>query len=387
MKKKLLACALAASMVVPFFAGCGDNSGSGSGDTLSIGVLAPLSGEVSDYGNATKNGIQLAIDEINAAGGVNGQQISLNILDEKGDVTEAVTAYQRLMSDGIVALLGDVTTKPCIAVAEVAGSDYEAGNGVPMLTPTGTGADITTYGENVFRTCFIDPFQGRVMATFASEDLGATKVAVLYNTSDDYSNGLAQAFVERAGELGMEVVAQEAYGADDKDFKSQLTKIQAADPDVLFLPDYYGTVSLIIQQAREVGFDKPMLGGDGWDGVIQTLGDRVSDAENCYFACHYSMTDTDEKVSNFVNSYREKYGTDPTSFAGLGYDSAYMMVQAIQEAGSTDATAIVEALKNLDFQGVTGHIQFDEQGDPIKEATIQKIENGQAVVAGKVGDE
>ena len=384
--KKLVACALAASMMIPFMTGCGEDKGSGT-DTLNLGLLAPLTGTVSDYGNAVKNGVELAVEEINAAGGVNGKQISLNTLDEKGDVTEAVTAYQKLMSEGMVALLGDVTTKPCMAVAEVAASDYTSGNGVPMLTPTGTGAAITGYGENVFRTCFIDPFQGRVMATFAKEDLGAQNVAVLYNTSDDYSDGLAQAFIEKAEELGMTVVATEAYGTDDKDFKSQLTKIQAANPDVLFVPDYYGTVSLIIQQAREIGFDKPMLGGDGWDGVIQTLGDKASVADNCYFACHYSVNDTDEKVASFVSSYREKYGSDPTSFAGLGYDSVYMMVQAIEKAGSTDAEAIVKALQELDYQGVTGNIKFDEQGDPIKKATIQKIENGQAVVADKVGDE
>lgn len=389
--KKLLAMALATVIAAGMVTGCASKSNSSdgsatgssapaSGEALKLGVLAPLTGEVSVYGVAAKNGIELAIEEINKAGGILGSQIELMIEDEKGDVSEAVNGYNKLMSKGMVALLGDVTSKPTMAVAELAAAD-----GLPMITATGTALPITTYGPNVFRTCFTDPFQGRIMAKFAAENLKAKNIAIIYNTSDDYSTGLVTAFEEMAASKGVNITIKEAYGADDKDFKSQLTKIASTKPDALFVPDYYTKVALIASQAREVGFTGPMLGADGWDGVLGTLDDANKSVVNgSYISNHYSAQDTDEKVAGFVKAYTEKYGETPNAFAALGYDAAYMMTQAITTAGSTDAQAIVDAMKAIQFKGVTGNITFDENNNPIKDATILKLMDGEANFDSKV---
>lgn len=385
--KNLFAATLATLLVAGMFAGCAPKPATGtpaangaSGDTIKLGVLAPLTGEVSVYGVAAKNGIDLAVGEINAAGGVLGKQIELMVEDEKGDVAEAVNGYNKLMSKGMVALLGDVTTKPTIAVAELAAAD-----GLPMVTATGTGLSITTYGPNVFRTCFTDPFQGKIMAKFAAETLKAKNIAIIYNTSDDYSTGLVASFEEVAATKGLTIVAKEGYGGDDKDFKAQLTKIAATKPDALFVPDYYSKVSLIATQAREVGYEGDMLGADGWDGVFGTLDAANKTAvNNSYISNHYSAQDTDPKVADFVKAFTGKYSETPNSFAALGYDTAYMMAQAIEAAGSTDAQAIIDAIKTIEFSGVTGNITFDENNNPIKDATILKLMDGEANFHSKV---
>lgn len=395
--KKWLAILCAAAMITTSFAGCGSPSTDGnastpqdpaaknedtttttaSGAEVLMGVLAPLTGEVSVYGITTKNGIELGAEKINSNGGIDGKNIKLEILDEKGDVAEAVNAYNLLKSKEISALIGDVTSKPTVAVAEIAAQEYADGEGIPMITATGTTPDITTYGENVFRTCFIDPFQGKVMATFAAENLQAKNVAIMYNTSDDYSKGIADAFEASAKEKGMTVVAKEGYGNDDKDFNTQLTKIQAAKPDAIMIPDYYNRVALIAQQARTAGYTGPMLGGDGWDGVLGVLDEGNKDVvNNCYFPNHFFVNDTDPIVADFVKSYTEKYGQTPTAFSALGYDSLNIMAEAIKKAGSTDSQAVVAALKGLEYDGVTGHITFDENGDPIKSVAVLEIKDG-----------
>ena len=389
--KKVLAICMAGVMSFALLTACGSSS-TGTTTTaapttaaeaegpIKIGVLAPLTGEVSVYGIAAKNGIVMATDEINANGGVLDRQIELVILDEKGDISEAVNAYNSLMNQGIVALLGDVTSKPCMAVAELAAEDN-----LPMITPTGTAAAITTYGPNIFRTCFIDPFQGTIMATYAADVLGAKTAAIVYNTSDDYSSGLAEAFVETAGEKEITIVAKEGYGADDKDFRTQLTKIQDLDPDVLFVPDYYGTDALIATQAREIGYDKPLLGGDGWDGILTVLDEaNVSVVNNCFFASHYSPDDETPLVADFITGYEELYGETPNSFAALGYDTAYIMAEAIKNAESTDSAAIVAALQAAEMSCVTGDIKFAETGDPIKSVAIIKLTDGVASLDTKI---
>jgi len=223
------------------------------------------------------------------------------------------------------------------------------------------------------------------MAKFAAENLKAKNIAIIYNTSDDYSTGLVTAFEEMAASKGVNITIKEAYGADDKDFKSQLTKIASTKPDALFVPDYYTKVALIASQAREVGFTGPMLGADGWDGVLGTLDDANKSVVNgSYISNHYSAQDTDEKVAGFVKAYTEKYGETPNAFAALGYDAAYMMTQAITTAGSTDAQAIVDAMKAIQFKGVTGNITFDENNNPIKDATILKLMDGEANFDSKV---
>jgi branched-chain amino acid transport system substrate-binding protein len=392
--KRFFACFLAALMVATL-AACGgttetsssEAAASGSegssaaeesAETIKIGCLAPLTGEVSVYGIATSNGIQMGVDEINAAGGINGKQIELITLDEKGDPTEAVNAYNSLVDQGVVAIIGDVTSKPCIAVAELAAVDN-----MPMLTATGTAAEITTIGSNIFRTCFMDPFQGQIMATFAADNLGATKVAVMYDTGSDYSQGLADSFKAQAEAKGMTVTAFEGYATADTDFTAILNKIIATEPDAIFVPDYYGDVSLILNQARTAGYTGAMLGGDGWDGVLGALpADKLDVANNGYFSNHYSTAD--EAAASFLSKYKELFGLDGNAFAALGYDSAYIMADAIERAGSTDAQAIIDALAATDIQCVTGHITFDENGDPIKDVAVTKFVDGKTELAAKV---
>lgn len=383
MAKKWMALALAGVMGASMLAGCGgekkedtaakdETSDSGTaeaGETIKIGAIGPLTGAVSQYGIATINGVKMYIDEVNAAGGIDGKQIELLIEDEKGAEDEAVNVYEKLASDGMVALIGDVTSKPSIAVAGRA-----AQSGMPMISPTGTAYEITQAGDNVFRACFLDPFQSEMLATFASQDLSAKTAAILFNVSDDYSVGLKDAFVAKAAELGLEIVAEESYNQDDVDFKAQLTKIAATNPDVLLLPDYYSKAVLIAAQIKEVGLDAIMLGPDGWDGVLKAT-DTPEVLEGAYFCNHYAPTD--EKIQPFIKNYQEAYGDDPNAFATLGYDAAQVMVAAIKAAGSTDSAAIVEALKNSSVEGLTGKITFDEDGNPIKVAHILTIKDGQ----------
>lgn len=369
--KRILSLLLTLTLLL-VLAGCNPAT---SGNAIKIGGLAPLTGNVSVYGIAATNGAKMAIEEINAAGGVLGRKIDFNVLDEKGDVTEAVNAYQKLVSEKIDLLIGDVTTKPSISVAQRAAQD-----GMPMITPTGTGADITKQGNNVFRTCFIDPYQGKIMADFAADTLKVKNVAVISNAADDYSVGLTKAFEAQARAKGLNVVASETYGAKDVDFKAQLTKIAAAKPDALFVPDYYERIAMIIKQAKEAGLSVPMLGGDGWDGVVGQFKDNPADADGHYFANHYSMQDPDPKVQNFLKNYQNKYKTEANSFAALGYDTVYVVKAALEKAGSTDKKAVIQALAQTNFSGITGSFTFDAERNPVKSVAITTIKDGKYVL-------
>ncbi len=353
-----------------------------STEAIKIGGLAPLTGQVSVYGIAASNGVKMAIDELNAKGGINGRQIDFILLDEKGDQTEAVNAYTQLLDKGIVALIGDVTSKPTIAVAERAKEDN-----MPMITATGTNPAITKVGENVFRACFTDPSQGVIMANFASAKLNAKKVAVLYNTSDDYSAGIADSFKTQSGVKGMEVTSYEGYGADDTDFKTQLTNIIAKNPEAIMVPDYYNTVALITKQARDLGYKGAFLGGDGWDGVLTVVdATNVAILDNSYYSNHYFKDDPAEALQNFLKGYKEKFNMEANSFAALGYDAAMLMAQAIKEAGTTDKQAIIDAMKNIDFKGITGDIKFDANRDPLKTTSVIKIEGGKESLSDKIAN-
>ncbi|MGI6168464.1 MAG: ABC transporter substrate-binding protein [Christensenellales bacterium] len=376
--KRWMGLVVATLMMVALLAGCG--GGGGGADELLIGGLAPLTGDVAVYGTSTRKGADLAFAEINENGGVLGKQVKFEVLDEKGDPAEAVNAYNRLISSKIVALLGDVTSKPTMAVAELAAKD-----GTPMLSATASHVDVTSYGDNIFRVCFTDPFQGEVMAVFAADSLNAKTAAIIYNTSDDYSQGLAESFQATAESKGITIVANEGYGADDKDFKAQLTKIQSQNPDVVFVPEYYNKDALIASQAREIGITAPLLGADGWDGVIGSMSEGNMDALNdCYFSNHYSVEDTDPKVVSFLENYKETYNEDANAFAALGYDAAYILAAAIEKAGSTDQEAIVKALSETDYAGVTGHISYAGSGDPIKSVSVTRIVDGKYTLYEKV---
>ena len=371
--KRLVSTILLSALALITVTACAGNTNEGDGDTIKIGSLAPLTGPVSVYGIAASNGVKLAIEEINAAGGVNGKLIELVLLDEKGDEQEAITAFNRLVDEHeIVALLGDVTTKPTIAVAQRA-----AGINLPMLTATATGTEVTLQGDNVFRVCFIDPDQGVLMATYAKDYLNAESAAIIYNAADDYSQGLAKAFEDQAKEIGLNVTAVESYPGDTTNFSTQLTRIAQEKPDVLFVPDYYGTNILILQQARSAGIDGAILGGDGWDGILTQVDEsNPTEADGVYFTNHFFDGDTSKTVTDFIAAYEAKYGDKPISFSALGYDSAYMMVEAIKKAESTESQAIIDALSTLSYDGVTGQLSFEGSGDPNKEVAVIQIENG-----------
>ena len=351
----------------------GSKETSTEADVVKIGGIGPLTGPLAIYGVTSTNGSKLAMEEINKNGGILGKQVEYIVLDEKGDSTEAVTAYNKLVDEGVVALIGDITSKPSLAVAEVAAQDN-----MPMITPTGTQFNITEAGPNVFRVCFTDPYQGVVLANFAKNNLNAETVAVVVNNSNDYSDGVAKAFIEQAEKLGLKVVAKEGYSDGDKDFRAQLTKILPTNPDVLVVPDYYEQVALITTQAREVGIKATFVGPDGWDGVAKTLDPSAYGAiENSYFTNHYSLQDQSEKVQNFLKAYKEAYNEEPSAFSALSYDAAYMVKAAIEKAGTTEKQAVVDALKSLDYSGVTGHLTFDEKNNPVKAVTVLKIVNGE----------
>ena len=351
-----------------------------SGDTIRIGALGPLSGDVSQYGVAAINGAKMYIEEINAAGGVLGKPVELLIEDEEGQSDKAVTAYNKLVNDDkVVALIGDVTSKPSIAVAQIA-----AQTGFPVISPTGTAPDITLTGPSVFRACFLDSFQGKKIAEYASQKLNAKTAAILYNSADDYSDGLREAFIAQAKESGLEIVAEEAYSETDVDYKAQLTGIAAKNPDVLFLPDYYSTVALIAAQVKEVGLTSTLIGADGWDGVLNATNDAAN-LEGAYYINHYSAQDPNEVVQNFLKTYKETYQMDANSFSALGYDAAKILCGAIEKAQSTDPAAIVKAMQESSTAGVTAsQITFDQNGDPIKEASVLKIVNGEYTLVEKI---
>ena len=383
MKKRFLAMDLAAAMMLSSMVGCGNgntqdggnaNNAGATGDTIKIGGLAPLTGDVSVYGVAVDNGVKMAVEEINADGGVLGKQIEYIVYDEKGDATEAVNAYNKLVqSDNVVAIVGDVTSKPTLAVAQQAAKDK-----IPLITASGTAENITQAGENIFRACFIDPFQGELMASYASKKLEKKTAAIIYNISDDYSKGLYEAFEAAAGDLGIEVVQVEGYGKGTVDFKAQLTNIKSKNPDVIFLPVYYQDVALIAVQAKELGIEAQFLGADGWDGVIGQVDESNMDAVNgAYFCSQYSAQSDDPNLQAFLSKYKETYGMDASQFAVLGYDAMKMLAQAISEAGSTDSAAITSAMAAIDFTGLTGHMTFDENRNPVKSAAITQIDNGE----------
>lgn len=360
--------------------GCGKSGEVAKPETIKIGGMAPLTGALAIYGVTTTNGAELAVKEINENGGVLGKKIEYVMLDTKGDSSEAVMAYNKLVDEKVAGIIGEVTSKPTLAVAEVAVQDN-----MPLITPTGTQVDITEVGPNIFRVCFTNPYQGKVLAITSKERLGANTVAVMLNNSSDYSDGIAKAFIEESEKLGMKVMGVEGYSDGDKDFRPQLTKLAAMNPDVILIPEYYEQAALIATQAREVGVKSIFVGSDGWDGIAKTLDQSAYAAiENSYFTNHFSMEDQSEKIQDFLKDYREAYKEDPSAFSALGYDAVYMMKSAIEKAGSTDKQKIVDALKGIEYDGVTGYLTFDDHNNPIKAVTVLKIENGKYVFDSKV---
>lgn len=335
-------------------------------NSVKIGGIFPLSGQVAVYGVECKNGVDLAIEEINAAGGINGKPIVLVSEDDEGNPDKTVNAFKKLSTkDGVKIVIGSLTSGCTQAITTLSQASK-----VVQIAPAATAPAITDAGDFIFRACFIDPFQGTVGGKFAAETLGKKRAAILYDIGNDYSVGLADNFKIAFTKEGGSIVSEESYATNDKDFNAQLTKIKNANPDVVYLPDYYGTVALIAKQLRAQGINVPMVGADGWDGLTSNAGDEVLGG---YYSNHYAVDSTEPAVKKFVESFRAKYNKDPNSFAALGYDCVYLIRDAIVAAGAEDSIAVRDALAKTDGDYVTGHLTFDEKHNPIKSAVMLEL--------------
>lgn len=354
-------------------------------ETIVIGGAGPLTGGAAQYGISVEQGAQLYIDQINAELAASGSDTRFELIfeDNGGDDTEAQNVYYRLTeSKGAVAFLGDVLSGNCKVVAECANED-----GIPMVTASSTSYEITTDHPTVFRTCFLDPFQGVVMANYAKSK-GYTKVAILYGNDDDYSIGLADSFEEQCRKNGMEVTAKESGSFSDMDFSAQLTKIASTNPEVVFLPFYGEQASMILSRAASIGMDVTFLGGDGISNIVDFMTDKKLLTKVVY-CDHFDANSETEIVKKFKADFKAKYGTDVTlSFSATAYDAALVICQAILRAGSTDKAAIVEQIKTGTFDGVTSTITFDYHNDPIKSAFIMTFdESGNKTFIELLGNE
>lgn len=362
--KKFAFAALAAAALFAL-ASCGKKDS----DSITIGGIFPLSGNVSVYGVECKNGIDLAIEEINAAGGVNGKKLVLVSEDDEGNPDKTVNAFQKLTTkDGVKIVIGSLTSGCTKAVTSRAQAQK-----ILQIAPAATAPDITDAGDYIFRACFIDPFQGTVGGKFAAENLAAKNAAILYDIGNDYSVGLTENFEKTFVSLGGKIVAKESYATNDKDFNAQLTKIKTANPDVLYLPDYYNVVSLIAKQARAQGINVALVGADGWDGLTSNAGDEVL---NGFYSNHYAVDSTSPAVQKYVAAFKAKYNKAPNAFAALGYDSVYLLKDAILKAGSADSTAVKNALAAIKGDYVTGNLSFDSKRNPIKAAVMLELVKG-----------
>ena len=360
--KKALVVLFVVMIAGMMFTGCSKKTS----DTIKIGGIFPLSGSVAVYGTECRNGVEMAINEINAAGGVNGKMLELIAEDDEGSPEKSVNAYKKLVTkDNCSIIIGSLTSGCTAAISSLAQAQK-----VLLIAPAATQTDITEAGDYVFRACFIDPFQGTVGGKFALEDLGAKNAAVLYDVQNDYSIGLYENFKIAFEQGGGKVVAAESYSTGDKDFNAQLTKIKTTNPDVVYLPDYYGTVALIAKQLRAQGINAPIVGADGWDGIIDNAGDEVL---NGFYSNHYAADSTDGKVVTFVNSYKGKYGSTPVSFAALGYDCVYLLKDAMGAAKSADSTTLKDQLMKTNGAYVTGNLTFDAKRNPVKSAVMLEI--------------
>jgi branched-chain amino acid transport system substrate-binding protein len=340
--------------------------GQAAGDTVPIGAVLPLSGSVAFYGVESRDGALLAIDDINAAGGVLGKKLVLIAEDDENDASKSVNAFTKLTTrDKVAFIVGSSTSGATMAIT----SQAQAGK-VVLISPSATNLKVTEPGDYIFRACFIDPFQGVVAANFAYDTLKAKKAAVLYDAGSDYNTGLAEEFVKNFAAIGGTVVAYEAYQTGDVDFSAQVSKIAPLNPDMVYLPNYYNDVALQAKQLREKNVTCPLMGGDGWDSLIDNAGDEVL---NGYWTSFFSPDTTDPKGQAFVKAYQAKYNKPANSFAALGYDCVALLADAIKAANSLDSAAVKDALAKVNGTYVTGSLRFDANRNPIKGAVILEI--------------
>ena len=379
-----LAGALLGTMLMgSVFAGCGGGGDDAKSDEIKIGANFEMTGNVANYGNATLEGLKLAIKEANDAGGVNGKKIKLVEVDNKSEASESVNAATKLISDDKVKLI----VGPAVTANVIAESQVATDNKVPILAPDATSPAVTVENgkvkDFVFRSCFIDPQQGDVMAKFAIENLKAKTAVIYIDNSSDYSKSLGQVFKEKFEAAGGKVVMEEAFLQKDQDFKAALTKIKTANADVIFIPAYYEEVGKIVKQARELGITQPLLGTDGWDDFKVADIAGADALNNTFFSTHYS--DKDESVKAFIDAYTKEYNHAPNVFAALGYDAGKLLVDAIKRAGSDDTVKIKDALAaTKDLQVGTGIITMDKNHNPIKQAVILENKGGDRVMVAKI---
>lgn len=390
MKKSILTI-VSSLLIVSLLAGC--SGGTKGGDSVKaanevkVGINYELTGDVASYGEASVNGIMMAIDEINAAGGVNGMQIVPVKVDNKSDSAEATSLATRLMTqEKVVACLGPATSGDFMATIPVA-----MGSKIPIISASATadkGVTVDDKGnvnDYVFRLCFNDSFQGVTMANFATNNLSAKKAVIIKDNSSDYGKGLAENFRKTYEAAGGTIVAEEGYVAKDKDFKAVLTKIKGQEFDVIFIPGYYQEAGLIIKQARDLGIKTPILGADGFDSPVLLELAGKNALNDVYFSNHYSSIDEDPLVKEFIDAYKKKYNVEPNAFNALGYDLGKYIADAIKRAGSSDPVAIKDALAGTKgFKGVTGTFDMGEDHNPIKSAVVIGLKDGVQATSVKV---
>ena len=364
-------------------AACGQGNGGSAqddGTTFRIGGIGPLTGNNAIYGNAVMNGAQMAVDEINADGGINGVQLEFDFQDDESDAERAVNAYNQLKDWGMDMLVGTVTSSPCEAVVARSNEDN-----MFQITPSATSVNSIQY-ENAFRMCFSDPSQGTASADYIAENGLASKIGIIYDSSDTYSSGIASAFESEAQTKGLEIVSKEAFtGESNTDFSVQLQKAKDAGAELLFLPIYYTQTALILAQADTIGFEPLIFGSDGFDGILDVDNFDKSLAEGVMFLTPFSTNSTDELTQNFVQKYEEQFGGTPNQFAADAYDSVYVIKQAAEQAGLTadmSASEMCDALKTamteISFTGLTGKdIQWGADGEPQKAPIVVQVENGE----------
>ena len=396
--KKVMVGAVAATLAVSSLTGCGNDkeketetekktekesetatvetteketTKSGESEEFLIGGMGPLTGAAASYGNSVKQGAEIAIEEINAAGGVTvgdvNYTLALAFEDDEATEDKAIQAYNTLMDEGIQVMMGATTSGSTIAI-----TDLTADDGILQITPSGSAPDCIQY-DNAFRICFSDPDQGVAMADYAMDVLGYTKIAVIYNNADDYSAGMDEAFEARVEEKGGEIVASESFTTGDTDFNTQLTKIKGTDAEALFIPAYYQDITYITKQASDMGMDLPFIGSDGWDGVLSTVSDPAV-VEGAIFASPFCAAVDDPKVV----AYEEAYSATPDQFAADAYDAVYTIKAAMEQAGSIESEDLIAAMTEITVNGLTGEeITFTADGVPNKEIKYVEIKDGQ----------
>ena len=352
----------------------------GATATIKVGEVDPLTGGVSQFGIGCHQGFVLAFEQINAQGGILGQTIELVTEDDQSKPGQSATAVRKLITqDKVVAILGDATSSATLESAPIAQTDK-----IPMITPTATNPRITEVGDFIFRVCFLDEFQGRVLARFAREKLKAERIFTLTDVKQDYSVDLLKFFKDEFTKLGGAIVGEQSYSSGDIDFRAQLTPIRGSKPDAVYVPGYYQEVALIVKQGRQIGLTMPFIGCDGWaDQALLTIGGKAM--EGCFFTNHFSPEDQSPIVKSFVEKFQGKYGALPNTFSALGYDAARLLGAAIQRAGSSDSQAVRDALaKTAGFQGVTGRISLDANRNASKPGLIVTVKAGKFEIAEKI---